>query len=422
MQNVFGDLSQNPVCGTVSRIRLAVSVVSTLAMMGSLIPNVVAQQANPGKQVAGAAISENEAQDFARGLEEAVTTGDFNRANQLMSWGALIDLSTEIPKLPELKPTREAFKKGAMGALRGKGLFVVINAEIEKGGSYHFLRASVQEKEPYVQFRLKLPNGGLNYHRFYLVRQPDRKIIATDIYILVSAERMSQTLHRSWLPLATQAIREQGKKKNDAAADTFNAEIQATLKIITLNQEGKFPEVLAEYEKSMESVRREKNILLIRLLAAQNVSDEEYMKSIDDFRKYYPQDPALDFILIDQLILRKDYDKALGCVDRTMESLGKDSALLTTRANILLLQEKVPEALEEIKKAMAAEPDLVDPYSAALDISIAARDNDETASLLTVLETKFGYEWKDLKEVPVFEDFVKSPQFEKWVKTQKKGK
>ena len=172
----------------------------------------------------------------------------------------------------------------------------------------------------------------------------------------------------------------------------------------------------------MESVRREKNILLIRLLAAQNVSDEEYMKSIDDFRKYYPQDPALDFILIDQLILRKDYDKALGCVDRTMESLGKDSALLTTRANILLLQEKVPEALEEIKKAMAAEPDLVDPYSAALDISIAARDNDETASLLTVLETKFGYEWKDLKEVPVFEDFVKSPQFEKWVKTQKKGK
>ena len=95
---------------------------------------------------------------------------------------------------------------------------------------------------------------------------------------------------------------------------------------------------------------------------------------------------------------------------------------MTTRANILLLQEKVPEALEEIKKAMAAEPDLVDPYSAALDISIAARDNDETASLLTVLETKFGYEWKDLKEVPVFEDFVKSPQFEKWVKTQKKGK
>lgn len=416
MPNLARHFFQNRFLGASFPFRMAIS----LLLIGVLSQPAIAQQANPGNRV-GTVITEKEAEDFAQGLEVAVKTGDFNRANELMSWEALIDLSTEIPKLAELQTTRDLFKKGALGALREKGLFVAINAEIEKGGTYRFLLANMKEKEPYVQFRLKLPNGGLNYHRFYLVRRPDRKIIAKDIYILISAERMSQTLHRNWLPIATQAIRAQGKKKNDAAANTFDAETQSILKIITLNKEGKFPELLTEYGKSIESVRREKNILLIRLLAAQKVSDDEYMKSIDDFRKYYPQDPALDFILIDQFVLRKDYEKALACVDRTIEGLGKDSALLTTRANILLLNDQVAEALQEIKKAIIAEPDLVDPYSAALDISIAAKDDDETAALLTVLETRFGYEWKDLRKVPGFNDFVKSPQYAEWVKTQKNG-
>lgn len=41
------------------------------------------------------------------------------------------------------------------------------------------------------------------------------------------------------------------------------------------------------------------------------------------------------------------------------------------------------------------------------------------ASLLTILEKQFGLEWKDLREVPVFADFVKSPQYAKWAETQK---
>jgi hypothetical protein len=78
--------------------------------------------------------------------------------------------------------------------------------------------------------------------------------------------------------------------------------------------------------------------------------------------------------------------------------------------------------LGTIKKAIAAEPDIADPCSAALDVAIAARDHDEPASLLTILADKFGYEWMELTEVAEFAEFVKSDAYAKWAEARKKQK
>lgn len=404
----------------VSRLARHLTIIVLAASIWCAETRGVMAQAKASRKAAGP-ITEKEAEEYGKALEQAVEEGENDRAAQMISWNDLLAIGTKHPNLPELNATRESFKTGVLKSLKQSGGFHgPIIQTVKNGAAYEFLRSDVKAAEPYVLFRLKHPNNaGLNYHRLYLIRRPDKSVVANDVYILATGERLSAMMHRSWLPLASQIIRDKNKK-NAGEAAKLDADIQALAKITQLVKDGKFEEALESYRQSSESVRKDKTILIVRLTAAQNHSDDEYLKAMDDFRKYHPDDPVLDFILVDAYTTRKEYDKAMECIDRTIENLGVDAALLGLKANLLILQEKLPEALVEIKKAMAAEPDSQDPYMAALNIAVACREHDETANLLTTLTEKFKVEWKDLHEVEAFSEFVKTPQYEKWAAAQKK--
>jgi len=262
-------------------------------------------------------------------------------------------------------------------------------------------------------------NGGLNYHQLFLARNAGGKLVASDIFYFLNAERMSDMLRRAWLPVAA-AKMQSNPEKAKTQGDLVVASFSALQRINELVNKGQFAEALELYGKLPEAARKDKTILILRYRAAQAVSEEEYVKSIDDFRKFHPGDTALDFILIDGYALRKEYSEALKCLDRTNANVGGDPLLLVQRASLLLQMKKVPEARQAITAAIASEPDLSDPYATALDVSLADENFDETAEYLTILETRFGVAWKDLREVPAFAEFVKSPQYQKWSVRQKK--
>ena len=90
------------------------------------------------------------------------------------------------------------------------------------------------------------------------------------------------------------------------------------------------------------------------------------------------------------------------------------------RANVLTKMSKLDEAVASLKEAEQEEPDRQSVYSLGLDICLAAKEYDMTAAYLTKLESDFGFTWKDLTTVDVFKDFTKSPQFEEWLKREKK--
>jgi predicted Zn-dependent protease len=151
--------------------------------------------------------------------------------------------------------------------------------------------------------------------------------------------------------------------------------------------------------------------------AAQSVSEEEYRKSLEDMRTYYPDDPATDFLSIDGYMLQKQFDEAVKCLDRTNEQV-RDPLLLARRANILLLTKNVAEARKSAQEAIRGEPDFSDGYLVALDVAVADQNHDETVTYLNILEKKFGYQWKELRSVPNFAEFVKSPQYAAWAESQ----
>jgi tetratricopeptide (TPR) repeat protein len=392
-------------------VRGAAVVAVLLGLQLSAGGPIQAAPPEAGPAAGGGAITQKEADEFGKALEAATAAGDYATVNRLIDWSEFVDRATRTPNLPELKGLRKAYRDGVLGALQtGNQFFAKFNDVIKSGGSYAFLRAEVNGKEPFVQFRLKMVNNsGLNYHRLYLIRHPDGTVAAGDMFVLLSGERMSETFSHTWLPLAAKTIREQAKGTTE-----LDVELEIGQKIIELNSQGKHKEVLEIYKKAPESTRRNKAILLPCLLAAQNVSNDDYAAMIDTFRKFYPDNPSLDFILIDGYVLKKNYDESLACVDRTMKLMGVDAALLVTRANLLLLAGKSPQAMADIRKAIALEPDSSDPYSAGVDVALAAQDHAATLEFLTALEKKFGLEFLDLAASESFAGFVKSPQFKTW--------
>ncbi|MGE5191789.1 MAG: hypothetical protein ACM3U2_04760, partial [Deltaproteobacteria bacterium] len=100
-------------------------------------------------------------------------------------------------------------------------------------------------------------------------------------------------------------------------------------------------------------------------------------------------------------------------------ALGGDPLLSAKRAAFLLELDQVAEARKAIDAVLAAEPEERDGYAIGLDVALAEKNFDDTVKYMAVLEKKFGLQWGDLEKVEIFAEFVKSPQYREWLKTQK---
>ena len=101
-------------------------------------------------------------------------------------------------------------------------------------------------------------------------------------------------------------------------------------------------QAIAVYDALPQSIKGEKVPLLARLMAAQSLDDDaEYRKAMDDFRRYFPEDPCLDLINIDHYFLTKQFDKELAAIDHIETVVGGDPYLNVLRANVYFAQGKI---------------------------------------------------------------------------------
>lgn len=372
------------------------------------------------KAVSAESLPESDQLEFANSLQNAAEEENVKSLNDLIDWSAIVDRATAGEKSPTLDKVRQEFKKGFLKDINGETNFSAqIAKAAQNGGSYKFLRLDKVGEEPFALFRLKNPNlGGINFHQFLLKRSEDGKVRANDLYIFATAERLSDTLRRVWLPLTVETNKNFVQRLTQPQ-DPLLTGLMSLPKLQKLVRDGQTAQALKMYRELPEEARKEKAFLLIRLAAAQRVSEEEHAEVIEDFRKYHPGDAALNFILIDGYFLKKDYESALGCIDRTNKNVGGDSCLLAMRANVLSLLDRSDEAEKTIEEAIQMEPDLPDNYFNGIEISLKTMNYNQTLKYITALESNFDVQFDDLKKIPVYSGFVKSPQYEKWIESKR---
>lgn len=365
-------------------------------------------------------VSQDDAAEYGKKVIRAVEDSDIGSFNDLIDWTAILNEVTSLPESEKLNQSRKDFKVEFRKATKTKdSICGAIISTVEKGGEYSLLRTGTEEGRPFALFRLILPNnGGVNFHKFYLHRNSSDEVLARDVYIYLSAEPITEIFRRGWVGLAAQILNEDDDEKNEEAK-LFLANIQDMAKFFDLVNKEKNEEAIALFDQLPDETKKEKTVLIGRMRVAQRISPEDYAAVIQLIKEAHPDDPSLDFLMIDGYLLQNENEKAVECIEKTRESVGGDAYLAVMRANVLTKMGKLEEALESLKQAEQEEPTLQSIYSLGLDICLAAKDFDTTAAYLTKLEKDFGFTWKDLTTVDVFKEFTESPQYQEWLKREK---
>lgn len=192
------------------------------------------------------------------------------------------------------------------------------------------------------------------------------------------------------------------------------------IKLMTdLRQAGKFQEALNNYYALPVSVQKDKTVLLVRFAVSVQADEQEYVRAMEDLKTALPDDPCLDLILVDAHFLKREYHKAIKCLDRFEKVVGEDAYIKFLRGNVQYASGDRPNAQKSLRKAIAQEPTLVPPYWTLVTISLEDKAFADTAKLLTTLEkTLLVPIAADLSQVPAYAEFVKSKEYEQWMNSR----
>jgi hypothetical protein len=369
-----------------------------------------------GKVVAKSKLSEQDCRAYALQVVTAIGSGNIASLNSLIDWDSLFE--TMMKGMEITARTRENLTLGLKKGLNGESSFsgqVVKNSQ--QGGTFSFLRTRENHGRQVILFRLIQPaeTGGSAYFEFVPEKSADGKIRATDFFVFSSGDFFSTTLRRAVLPIIANESRTFLDKLLTGERD-FVHDLPQFSQAGELVSQGKMKEALALIGGMRPETKKQKVVLLMRLRAAQQVDEKEFTTTLDDYRMLYPKDSGLDLLSIGYYTAKKDYARALECIDRLETAVGGDPYLNVTRAAINDLQGKYEVSRRLARGAVEKEPTLVPAYLELLGVSVMQKNHDDTLAMLKEIDQKLRLQMNDLTKIPTYGDFVKSPQYKEWLK------
>jgi hypothetical protein len=355
---------------------------------------------------------------FAASMEKAVASGDAATVNALIDWHGMF--SRAIEEVDVQVTLRMQFIDGAKKGAEGSGGFTdAMIAEVRKGGKFRLLRLHTVGKEKRALFRLLLAPQGVNYVDMILMSWmswPDATAKAGDMYIFSRGELHSEGLRREYLPLVQQASRGRLATLTGNQSDYIKSHLQIQ-EMATCIRNSQPQRAMEIYGRLPESVQKDKSVLLLRIKAAQGVGPADYLAAIKAMESAYPNDPCTVLFSIDAFPLQRRRADAIRAIDRLDEVVGGDPYLNVLRAMRYVEINDYPKARAAAQKTIDAEPTLIVGYTASVAISLASKDFKETNRLFALIEKQLGEKIGDLTSVPMYAEYVKSPEYQQWLKT-----
>jgi tetratricopeptide (TPR) repeat protein len=354
-------------------------------------------------------ISDDEAKQFAAALEQALANDDEPAFHGLIDWKAMANEATTGFGLPAA--AQASLANGLVTGVTQPGVFV--NA-LKQGGTarYQLTRLEEIDGRKYAWFRL-INDSGVNFHRFRLTKTGDM-IHSDELYVMLSGEPMSETWRRLMLPVATEQNKNWLQKLATQESD-FVANIDKFQQLSQQCRSQDYAGALATYNSMPDSMKKDRLIMILRYQAAMGSGESEIIAAADDFRAAHPDAKAIDMMMIDAHVLRKEFAEAIACLDRVQQEVGADSYLESLAASMYLEQQDEPQAIARLKKAIKLAPVASEAYWTLLPLALAQHDSATVAEVLTELHDLDELNIEGLKELPNYPEFAESPEGKAWL-------
>lgn len=350
-------------------------------------------------------------QEYADSLHLAVLTQNLPAFNRLISWPTILQKATSNLDGKPIDEFRETFLKEVEGT---NSLGAQIIHTVRQGGSYEFLQLKKNDKSVGALFRMLLPGGkGVNYHEYSLARNQAGRVIASDIYVYLTGEPLTDSIRRNLITALQE--KDSAAEVSLSATDKLLAENYAVIK--------KLNEALAENDATQardlilrlpKELRGDKAIQGLTLNTYRNSGS--FDKVLEVVRKACPDDVFMDMIAIDILVRQKNYKLAIESIERINKKVGGDPYLKILHGRMLLNEGNPTAGRQLIKEAVSEDDGILSGYWNLISFSLQDQDHERTLELLKKVHSRFKIKFKDLREIPSYKDFVKSDQFAEWTR------
>lgn len=406
--------------GSLARVVVLTAVLSAPSAISN---SAAAADATTARTIAAAGIQQTpdaltpaDVTEFVTAMNAAVAAGDVAAMNAMIDWDTFLDLATRLegavpPRIAEVRQSfRDGFKQSQLKDTAGLAASII--AEHRSGGRYRQLQTISVSKELRPLFRLvRAQDGSINYHAWRLARRADGKVRAVDVFIWIQGMDLSESVRQVFQGAVAAANAEAG----DATARRYASGVQAVAEMSRALAGGNYASVIDQYAALPQEVKTNTVAQVLRLSAAARISPEAYATAVTDLRTAHPNNPTLDFVLIDGYALQKDFAQAIAAVDATEKVIGGDPFLNVLRAGLLSQQQKSAEAMAAAKLAIDAEPGLPWGYIQVLRSALQTKDYDAAVAQMRKLK-ELKRPITDISRLPDSAEFMTSPQYEAWKK------
>lgn len=307
----------------------------------------------------------------------------------------------------------KTFNKGFIRGFSTKFKFGNVMLEhIKAGASYDFMRVEkVSANQFYIFFRLY--NEGINYHKHLVVfKEGKPKII--DTYVYITGEYLSDTFRSIY----NSALGSQSFLKKLLFKDNTLKDLEQLTVMKKLKDKGDFKGVEAAYQKLSKNARGKKITKILRLLAAQKLSEKLYGEVIKDYETSFPNDPSLYLVSLDGLIMAQKYDKAIAAINTLDKLIGGDEFLNLVRGNLYYMKSDKEKAIGLFEQFVEDYPNFFDAYDSLLTLYTEEKKYTKAIEILDIFVNKFESPKEALIKVVKenFDAFAKTKEFLKWSK------
>lgn len=379
-------------------------MIKLLLAVASLL---FSHQAPPAQPPADG-ITEKEAIEFARLIEQGLLDGKPEAFDSVIDSEAIVEESTRGLELTSRE--RAAFGRGVTkGSALGKSF------DSKSGSSFRFLRQRLVDGKRQLVFR-HFRTEGFNYQEFRLGRKPTGEIRIVDVFSHLNGEWTTAQGRRMALSIVADDPTRRGKlqRRDVDLAEHFEA-IQK-LNLVALN--GNPAEAQAIYDSLPDTLKQEKIVQMLKLQAARRLGPAEFVKAEEEFNRRLPGDASKDMIGMYAHYHKGEYERSIKCIDSVDSSIGGDPLLEFFRGNAYLKMGKLDQAKRAGQKATREVPYILEPRALLVSISLKEKGHTETLALLLAIERDFGVVFENLESNKEYAEFVKSNEYRDWMKSR----
>jgi hypothetical protein len=259
--------------------------------------------------------------EFVRTLESSMRSGAIADAEALVDRDAILTRATQRVFFDGDKIVRDLFCDSTRRAWDERGV-----TRDYAGTKFRFLRARILNGRAGLLFRSSGKDGQMNYALFTLHEPVSGEFRIADIFVVGLNEFLSDTLHRTWINIATGFLGDEANQIKGVNPD-YVAHIGEIAEMSRQMNAGKYEEVLKSVKALPASVQRERTVLLLRMEAAERVSIEERNAVFAAWLAAYPDEMELPLKFVDFYSSQHRWNDAERVLRGLMARLGDDAML-----------------------------------------------------------------------------------------------